>query len=84
MDKKSIIDLQKIDCNCNDCIYMIRDFEKYKTWNHLYTNEKGQITQPSYRIHYGYCNNLNKNVSFIPNICQIETQNCFKHRNQNL
>lgn len=27
MDKDSIIELQKIDCNCNDCKYLIRSFE---------------------------------------------------------
>ena len=26
MDKESIFDLQKIDCNCNDCKYLVRDF----------------------------------------------------------
>jgi hypothetical protein len=30
MDKESILELQKIDCNCNDCKFMIRDLEKYK------------------------------------------------------
>ena len=31
-------------------------------------------------LHYGKCSRFGKEVSFIPNICQIETQNCFKHR----
>lgn len=31
-------------------------------------------------IQYGNCLNFNKPVSFIPNICQLETQNCFEHR----
>lgn len=31
-------------------------------------------------IHYGYCNSLNKDVSFLPNTCQLDTQECFKHR----
>lgn len=30
MDKESIFELQKIDCNCSDCIFMIRDLEKHK------------------------------------------------------
>lgn len=30
MDKESIIELQKIDCNCNDCIYLVRDFDRFK------------------------------------------------------
>lgn len=32
MDKESIYELQKIDCNCNDCGYMKRDFETYNKW----------------------------------------------------
>lgn len=31
-------------------------------------------------INYGYCSKLNKHVTFIPNTCQLETQECFKHR----
>lgn len=30
MDKDSIILLQKIDCNCNDCKFMVRDLWKYQ------------------------------------------------------
>jgi hypothetical protein len=30
MDKQSIIELQKIDCNCNDCIFMNRNIERFK------------------------------------------------------
>jgi hypothetical protein len=32
-------------------------------------------------ISYGKCIKFNKGVSFIPNVCQIETQQCFEHRN---
>jgi hypothetical protein len=74
------IELQNIDCNCNDCKFMQRDFEKYKSFDKLYTNEKGIVTRPSYRINYGNCTKFNKPVSFIPNHCQLETQNCFIHR----
>lgn len=80
MTKQSLIELQKIDCNCNDCIFMKRDFERYKSFDFLYTNEIGQVTNPSYRINYGNCDKLQKPVSFIPNNFQIETQQCFKHR----
>ena len=34
----------------------------------------------SYRINYGNCTKLNKEVSFIPNHCQLHTQECFEHR----
>lgn len=76
MNRNSLIELQKIDCNCNDCKFMERDIDKRKKYDHLYGHSKNA----SHRINYGYCNKLNKDVSFIPNICQIETQNCFKHR----
>ena len=75
MDKESRIELQKIDCNCNDCKYMVRDIEKYKSFDHLYSG-----TNPSHRTMYGNCLKLNKPVSFIANVCQIHTQNCFEHR----
>lgn len=29
MTKESIYELQKIDCNCNDCFFLQRDTEKY-------------------------------------------------------
>jgi len=31
-DKDAIYELQKIDCNCNDCFYFKRDFELYAKW----------------------------------------------------
>jgi len=31
-------------------------------------------------LSYGYCKKLNKSISFLPNQCQLETQNCFEHR----
>lgn len=68
MDKESIYLLQKFDCNCNDCKYMIRNLLKPPL--------KGQ-TNP---INYGQCVKFNKEVSFIPATCQLETQNCFEHR----
>jgi len=40
---------------------------------------KFQYQNTSY-INYGYCEKLKKGVSFIPNVCQLETQNCFEHR----
>ena len=97
MNKESIIELQKIDCNCNDCKHMIRDINKYnisKQWHYdLQLNYhrliKEKTNDPTMRfeydsstalIQYGNCNKLNKDVSFIPNTCQLETQNCFKHR----
>lgn len=74
--KESTFLLQEVDANCNDCKFMNRDFIKYNNYNHLYEgNEKA-----SHRICYGNCTKFNKEVSFIPGTCQLETQDCFKHR----
>lgn len=32
MEKDSIYLLQKLDCNCNDCAFMVRDFDTFKKW----------------------------------------------------
>ena len=97
MDAESRIELQKIDCNCNDCKFMIRDFDKYKAskelhyeWQKNYfdfikikTNDDTmafQFDSSTAMIQFGHCAKFNKNVSFIPNICQIDTQECFEHR----
>lgn len=75
MEKESIYQRQLIDCNCNDCIFMIRDFDKTNYHKNSY---KG--TGLSDNCQYGSCTKLNKEVYFSPNTCQIETQKCFKHR----
>ena len=97
MTKESIIELQKIDCNCNDCVFMVRDLEKFKSskqWHYdlqlKYFNlikEKTkdekmrfEFNSKSVSINYGNCTKFNKPVSFIPNVFQLETQQCFKHR----
>ncbi len=98
MDKESIYELQKIDCNCNDCIFMIRDIEKYKEWQEKrlkqqlddYNLRKSKIAEPNVNkkqfqyekssINYGNCTKFNKDVTFIPNHCQPENRDCFKHR----
>lgn len=55
---------------------MVRDLEKFRLFDTLY----GYSKNASHRIHYGDCTKFNKPVSFIPNICQLETQECFEHR----
>lgn len=29
MSKEGIIELQKLDCNCNNCGFLVRDFDRY-------------------------------------------------------
>jgi hypothetical protein len=76
MEKDSIFELQKIDCNCNDCIFMIRDFETKQKWDNteLHENQKNA----SFRIHYGNCSKLNKEVSFIPNSISLNIEKKYK------
>lgn len=118
MTKESRYELQKIDCNCNDCGFLKRDVQKYEQfllkdkeldlW--LFENkktraiekakkkiqqgqkEKGEIAlaaalamKYAYQAYpipqlYGHCNKFHKEVTFSPNICQLETQECFVHR----
>jgi hypothetical protein len=73
-----MIELQKIDCNCNDCGYMVRDFDKLNSFNHLY----GKDIRVSWRPQYGFCVLFRKDVSFIPGTCQPQTQDCFVHRKE--
>lgn len=117
MSKDSTIELQKIDCNCNDCIHMERNFNKFNNSLEFHKNlqlhsfeiRKKKLVEKAIewkdkdlkisqelmkesksikflfdksvaRINYGKCNLYNKEVSFIPNTCQLETQRCFKHR----
>jgi hypothetical protein len=120
MTKESIMALQKIDCNCNDCKFMERDLERYEISKNLHykwqldyfntykekliekakwykqnnnlemfvmlNNESKKLTfqfnNKEASINYGNCIKLNKPVSFIPNTCQLDTQDCFKHRKE--
>ena len=68
MDKESIYLLQCVDCNCNNCKYMVRDLSRPPA--------KGNAA----KINYGFCDKYSKPVTFIPNVCMIETQHCFTHR----
>ena len=76
MDKQSTYELQKIDCNCNNCIHFERDIEKTKL-----NNNNESIVE--FKIHYGFCSKLKKDVAEIANICLLHTQECFKHRKDN-
>lgn len=76
MDAESRYLLQLVDKNCNDCLFMVRDLEKRKSFDHLHV---GQLNA-SHRLNYGTCTKFNKPVSFIPNWCEPQNQNCFKHR----
>lgn len=115
LKKESKIELEKIDCNCNECIYLLRNLEKYNyfvsKWKEIdiYNHNKqierlkeklerkdekkkegyllelkklttGKLNHARPFVHYGKCLKLKKEISFIPGQCQIDTQECFKHR----
>lgn len=124
MDRDSIIELQKLDSNCNDCKFLLRNTERFKEsinqhhkWQLDYFNtikqnlldkadEYADKTKPKYdlkkaenlrreanklkfqfskkgcSINYGKCSKFDKDVSFIPNVLQLDTQGCFKHRRE--
>jgi hypothetical protein len=69
LSKESQIELQKIDCNCNECFFLVRDIEQANT-------QKGQASP----IFEGDCRKFEKRVSFTPGLCQLHTQQCFLHR----
>ena len=110
------IELQNIDCNCNNCKYMERDMKTYTKWMRWHRalsyidfrrerkkafadalNQPTEKAQQSMLFHakkmkfifekkgllnYGICSKFNKQVCFIPDTCQIDTQQCFENRKQ--
>lgn len=70
------IELQKLDCNCNDCFFFKRNKERTEKQN---AHSKGKVPQAG-KVHYGQCEKFNKEVFEMANVCLIYTQNCFKHR----
>lgn len=108
--KESIYELQKIDCNCNDCKHLVRNLYRQEIQNQFHRNlqwdeysrerEKElseayifrdctvlnklikQVFKPTKpNMSYGNCKRFDfKEVSFIPNTCQLDTQQCFEHR----
>lgn len=109
------IELQSIDCNCNDCKFMVRDVAKFQQWNtHMEQLERQwfnntvanclekarkktdkhpegnkvyeaeilswKFQYSKSKVNYGRCTKFQKDISFLPNTCQLETQNCFEHR----
>jgi len=59
-----VIGMQKVDCNCNDCAYLIRDTGK---------TTKGAIKT-------GTCSKTGERRTFLQGHCQLDTQECFVHR----
>lgn len=111
MNKKSIIALQQLDCNCNDCKFLIRNLAKQELQNQFHAKlQKQEFDRNRNNVlalaftykdntavnvefkktfkpkkpnaGYGYCKKFDfKEISFIPNILQLDTQHCFEHRN---
>ena len=119
-----MVEAQNIDCNCNNCFFMVRDMEKFKAsleqhkkWQLTYFNtlkdnlldkaawwqnkknlnydfEKGirlrkeankmrfQFNKKEVSINYGSCSKKDIAISWVPNTCQLDTQECFKNRRE--
>jgi hypothetical protein len=73
--KEAAYELQRIDCNCNDCLHMQRDNERLKA--HIASYEGTGLMD---RLAFGHCQKFVKPVSFVAATCQLETQGCFEHR----
>jgi hypothetical protein len=56
------------------------EHEKYEQVMEEVRKMKFQYSSSPAEINYGHCMKFDKEVSFIPGVCQIETQKCFVHR----
>ncbi len=56
------------------------ELEKYNDLKTEADRMKFQFDKKAATIQFGCCSKFQKDVSFIPNHCQIETQRCFEHR----
>jgi hypothetical protein len=72
MDRESLIELQKIDCACNDCKFFTRNLEKKREYIERYQNKRGP--------EYGHCSKKNIEVTTWPGMCVPDNQQCFTHR----
>lgn len=72
-------ELQCLDCNCNDCFYMKRDLNKKNEQDVRFMASIGKKSD----AHYGFCSKFESEIKFYPNLCSLETQQCFKHRKDN-
>jgi len=73
--QQATLELKKLDCNCNDCFFFKRDVDKTKKLNN---NPKIKAC----KIHYGHCEQFDKEVGEIANILLLHTQECFIHRKE--
>lgn len=104
--KRMSLELQLLDSNCNECIFMVRDTVAYKNklqevrdeterrfYVELYrlwdcNTKENDIEMSRMKLQlpskinegFGHCSKLNKPVTFIPETCQVHTQECFQHR----
>lgn len=56
------------------------DWDKVSVLQKDVKEMKFQFDRKQCSINYGHCEKFNKPVSFIPGVCQIDTQKCFVHR----
>lgn len=141
LSKESRYQLQSLDCNCNDCFFMERNFDRFKAslafhksmqqslfdgvQSRMFANAEDWKTKAKKpnddqcwkdmtkleiqeerasmmkkfeylmkeakkmrfvfdkshaSINFGDCTKLNKEVTFLSNVMQLDTQECFEHR----
>ena len=72
-ERKRLLDLAKE--------YLIKDRKDvHKALIKEYEKMKFQFNAKEYKINYGLCSKLHKEVSFIPQVLQLDTQECFIKR----
>lgn len=63
-----------------DAFYRSNELDKGLTAENQLGKMKFQFDKKQAAINYGQCSKLNKSISFIPETCQLHTQECFEHR----
>ena len=63
-----------------DAKYRLEDLDKHRLLIQEAWNMRFQFNRNEAKINYGLCHKWGKQVSFIPNTLQLDTQNCFINR----
>ncbi len=74
MDKESLYELQKIDTNCNDCGFFVRDLAKKNEVMNQFNGTKSGTPE------YGRCTKKDVDLYTWSGQCTPHNQSCFVHR----
>lgn len=56
------------------------DLDKYQLLSDQASKMVFRFDKSNAKINFGFCSKINKDIQFIPNTCQLNTQECFEHR----